>query len=186
MRPKRILLDVDGVLADFVSALLVVVADITGRRYTVEDITAYDFVAALKLSKDEASRVKRTLGNTPGFARKLKPYPGSIEGVAALQKVAEVYIVTSPWNSNPTWTHDREWWLKKYFNLPHSHVIHTSAKHVCAGSMLVDDKTGTLVKWAEYNPSGQAVQWQTGYNRQDGWQGISVDSWPQLVDLINK
>lgn len=182
MRP-RVLLDVDGVLAQFTRAFLGAVRAELGHDYDVDAVTTYSLIDCLGLSKAEFDRCAAHV-NEPGFARTLDVYPGAVEGVAALHRVADVYIVTSPWNSNPTWTYDREAWLAEHFGIPHSRVVHTSAKHLVRGDVLVDDKTSTLVEWQAEHPTGIAVQWVTPHNARDQWDGAATRDWPTLCQMI--
>lgn len=181
---KTVLLDVDGVLADFVSAYLDIVHEVTGRVHSPADVTSWDINAALGIEGVQASNVKRAIGSAPQLARRLAVFDNAQTGVAALEAIANVYIVTSPWNSNPTWTHDREHWLERYFGIRSSRVIHTSAKHLVRGDFLVDDKTATLVMWWAHNPVGVPVQWQTPHNRTELWSGESTNSWARLAEIV--
>ena len=182
---RRFLVDVDGVLADFVSAYLDIVRAVTGRSHSPEHVTEFDIGKSLALSRDESSLVKRTLGNSQGIARELGVYPGAREGLAALREVADVYIVTSPWNSNPTWTHDREAWLEKHFRIKHDRVIHTSAKYVCCGDVLVDDKVSAVEQWQAAHSNGIGVVWDTLHNQRDSFPGLRMrtSSWSLLLAL---
>lgn len=184
MRP-RVLLDCDGILSDFVGSYLKLLEHHTGLVATPEQVTAFDIAASLDLSPEQSSRMKRAIGDAHGFARNLAVYPGAREGVAKLHRIAEVYIVTSPWNSNPTWTHDREWWLATHFGIPHSRVVHTSAKHLVRGDVLVDDKTSTLVEWSAEHTYGKAIQWTTPHNRADEWDGWATSSWADLCRMVD-
>jgi hypothetical protein len=123
-----VLLDCDGVLADFIGEVIETIVAHGGPRHTRADITEFNFTAALKLDADLARLVKRTISTEPGWWYGLDPFPEAIEGVAKLREVAEVYVVTSPWNSHPNWLHEREAWLKKHFDIPHSHVIACSGE----------------------------------------------------------
>lgn len=193
---KRILLDVDGVLADFTSGVLNVINAHFDTAHKPEHVTRFDIAASLGLSPEQASWFKREIGSHAQFARKLEPYPGAVEGYARLAAVADVFIVTSPWNSNPTWTHDREWWLKKHFAIPHSRVVHTSAKFLCAGDHLVDDKTEACVAWTDAHDcvigeghasarrTGYALRWSTLHNRLDEYDGETVHSWDELIARV--
>jgi 5'(3')-deoxyribonucleotidase len=185
---KRILLDCDGVLADFIGEALETIVAHGGPRHTPEDVTEFDFVKSLGLDLDLARRVKRTISTEPGWWYGLDPFPEARAGVDALRKIADVYVVTSPWNSHPTWLHEREEWLKKHFEIPHSHVVACSAKHIVHGDMIVDDKTSALVTWMEYRTHAdhEAVQWITPHNRRDGWTGRSTQSWQQLATWIEE
>jgi 5'(3')-deoxyribonucleotidase len=178
-----VFLDVDGVLADFVGGYLKLLAEHTGLIVDREAIDQFDIGAALGLTGEQSSRMKRAIGSAPGFARELGIYPGAVEGVRLLEQVADVYIATSPWNSNPTWTHDREWWLKEHFGIPHAKVTHTSQKHLLRGDFLIDDKTETLMKFIAVNKSG-AIQWETPHNRRDGWLGPSTSNWYELAERV--
>lgn len=189
---KRVLLDVDGVLADFIGSVLATLKVITGEVRHPYEVDRFDFCEALSLPPVTARVVKDRISNERGWWSSLSVFPGAVEGVAALRSVADVYIVTSPWNSCHTWLHEREAWLKRWFDIPHSRVIATSAKHCVAGDVFVDDKTETLVKWDDEQgsmwqmPDGsqgrtRAVQWETPHNRRDEWHGDSTRSWSQLV-----
>lgn len=182
-----VLLDVDGVLADFIGAVLrSLSALVPGRRHVHEDITRFDFVSELKLTADEKKAVMSAIGGKEFWPR-IDPFPGAREGVARLREIADVYIVTSPWNSCETWLHARESWLRRHFDIPHSHVLAGSAKHICAGDYFVDDKTETLQRWrAARGRVGTAIQWETPHNRFDGWNGPSTRSWDQLCSWVGE
>lgn len=157
--------------------------DTFGSEFTARDVYEWDFCRALGLHPADAAEVKHKI-SLPGLAASLAVYPGAVDGVRALQRVSEIYIVTSPWNSNPTWVHERETWLKHHFDIKPSNIIHTSAKHVCIGDALVDDKTETCEVWRQAHPSSMAVQWGNPHNRRDAWDGLSISSWGDLVGLI--
>jgi 5'(3')-deoxyribonucleotidase len=179
-----VLLDCDGVLADFVSSYLEIVRSVTGKTFTPDDVTGFDIGVSLGLSRDEASRCKRALGESRGFCESLAVYPEAQDGVARLQELAEVYVVTSPWNSCPTWTHEREAWLHEHFGIPHRRVIHTSAKHLVRGDVFVDDKTEAVQHWSDMHPDDHAVVWETPHNRQEPWNGTSTREWRYLQRLV--
>ncbi len=181
---KRVLLDCDGVLSDFIGGALAIVNQMFGTRFIASDVTEFDFTAALGMSPANAAAVKRAIGSAPNFAANLHPLPGAVAGFARLEAIADVYIVTSPWNSNPTWCHDRESWLLKHFGVHHGRVIHASPKHLVCGDVLVDDKTSTLDAWRAAWPGRVAVQWSTPHNRRDLWDGPSTSSWDFLIDEI--
>ena len=179
---RRVLLDVDGVIADFVDGYLSLVTIATGKRFGHEDVTEFDIGKALGLS-DEEKRSVNALVMT-GFCSGLRPLGDAVRGVAKLREVADVYVVTSPWNSCPTWTFEREQWLKRYVCIPHSRVLHGSAKHLVRADFLVDDKTDTLRAWGEAHPEGTAVLWDSPWNTRDGWVGAHTSDWGELRDLV--
>jgi 5'(3')-deoxyribonucleotidase len=182
---KRVLLDCDGILANFVESYLDIVTHVTGRRYSLEDVTRFDICGSLGLSHTESVIIKKALSEQRGFCLALKVYPGAKDGVARLRELADVYIVTSPWNSSQTWMHEREQWLREHFGIPHSHIIHTSAKYVCRGDVFVDDKVDAVAKWQAEHPSALAVVWDTPHNQDDHAPGLfRTNDWTSLYHLV--
>ncbi len=189
---KTVLLDVDGVICNFIGGVLELVRKHGGGARTPEEITRFDFAKELNLTPEVKKAVYGEIANTPYFWSDLNAFPGALAGVARLREVADVYIVTSPWNTCKTWLYEREAWLKSHFDISHDRVLAGSAKHLVAGDVLVDDKTDTLERWdAERGPARYsggkmvdafAVQWKTPHNRLDGWEGHSTKSWEQLVE----
>lgn len=183
-RRPRALVDCDGILSDFIGGALATINELYTTSFTREQVTEFDFTKALGMSPAAAAACKRAIGRADGFARHLMVYPGAADGMRRLAELGEIYIVTSPWNSNPTWCHDREAWLDEHFGIPHARVIHTSAKHLIAGDVLVDDKTSTCAAWRAAWPGGIAVQWQTPHNRRDPWDGASTADWDELIRIV--
>lgn len=182
---RRVLLDCDGVLSDFVGGWLKLINAQHGTSFVLDDVTGWDVCESLGIpAGPQRSATKKLIADCPNFAQKHDVLPGALDGVGRLREIADVYIVTSPWNSHPTWTHDREAWLKKHFDFPHSRVVHTGAKHLVCGDMLVDDKTDTCDAWRAAWPNGVAVQWSTPHNRRDMWDGPSTSDWDFLIDLV--
>lgn len=186
MRNKRpiVLLDCDGVLSDFIGGVLEIVKNVTGLIFSREDVGQFDFCAALGIRGMDASLIRGAIGER-GFCESLKPYEGAQAGVRSLQEIAEVYVVTSPWNSSPTWTHERESWLWRHFKIPHSRVLHTSAKHLVAGDLFVDDKTSTVVAWRDAWPGRHAVRWNTPHNASEAWEGAEYADWSLLCLMVS-
>lgn len=181
---KRILLDCDGVLADFAGGFLKLVNAKFGTELVPADIWTYDIAEALGWAPERAEAAYRLITDCPDFAAKLDVFPGAVDAVARLQLIAEVYVVTSPWHTQPTWCHDRTNWLWRNFRIPAHHVIHAASKHLICGDMLVDDKTSHCDAWREAWPNGVAVQWSTPHNQRDLWDGPSTRDWDFLINLV--
>lgn len=178
-----VLLDCDGVPSDFIGGVLEIVDDITGLSFERDDVDQFDFFQALGVSIDDGRAIKRAIA-VPGFCESLQVYEGAKQGVKDLQEIADVYVVTAPWNSSPTWTYERESWLWRHFKIPHSHVIHTSAKHLVSGDAFVDDKTSAVEAWKIERPAGLAIRWETPHNIHEMWHGTGCRSWESLLDLV--
>lgn len=138
----RILVDVDGVLADFVNGALHHV----GGRLREHEITAYDMVSLMTKTEVEAFR---SIATTPGFCYGLKPYAGAREALDRLRKDHDVRIVTAPFKGSRTWHDERLSWLRDKMGVDEDHVIFASKKEkpFIGGHVLIEDHGPTLEEW---------------------------------------
>jgi 5'(3')-deoxyribonucleotidase len=179
MKP-RVLVDVDGVLADFLTPALKIIERLTGRAYRPEEILRWDLFETIG---KEWEQPFLALCNEPGFAASCPVLPGAQEGLRALQEVATVYIVTSPLNHNPTWTHERELWLHDHFGIHHKQIVHTSAKYLCLGDVIIDDRPKNITDWEAEHPDGLGLLWDAPWNRLDDVR-FRARSWEEVVTRI--
>ena len=167
-RRCRVLLDCDGILADFVSRWLSII-NACGVRVSEAEITSWDIFEAIKprFSSEEAFRNARRVctvaTGSEGFHNDLLPYADAVDGVARVSELADVHIVTSPWNG-PFWCHERDAWIEDHFGISRKRVTHTAAKYICVGDVLVDDKLENLTEWKEHHPNGAALLWHRPWN----------------------
>lgn len=159
---KRVLLDVDGVLADFLTKALEVINDAGSHNFSHEHVT--DFNICEVLGVPHMWENVRNACSQEGFVMNLNPMFGAHQGVESLRKHAELYCVTSPM-SVPNWAFERERWLEKHFNIKKSHVVHTEAKHVVLGDYIIDDKIQNVESWASHHPKGVGIIFDAPYNR---------------------
>ena len=160
----RILLDCDGVLADFLTPAMRHLNFFSGHHYEPEDLHDWDVFSVYPRTCEE--RFYAACG-VPGFCGGLDVIEGSRDFVEGLCYLGEVYVVTSPMPNHPTWAFEREQWLRDHFGLPANRVIHTSAKHVCLGDVLIDDRPENVRRWQEAHPTGVGLLWDAPYNRRD-------------------
>lgn len=136
----RVLLDVDGVLADLVGELC--------RRFPEmreEQVTEFEFA---KCALPVPVRSLYEAMEEPGFAASLAWYPGAKDAVhAILAKGHEVAFCTSPMKTSPTWMWERQEWLRAAF--PDLPVIFAQRKQWVAGDVLVDDREQHCDAFAE-------------------------------------
>lgn len=184
---KSVLLDVDGVVADFVDPVLDLINEVGGYDYSPSDITQWDIRAALELDNYEWAEVVNLI-QTDGFADRLKLYHGAKDGIAMLKADGhEIDFVTSDWRGSKSWVYDRNHWLVKHFGSVGKNVTHTSRKHKVSGDILVEDKWQNALAWSEANPEGRAVIWDRPWNREfhEGPHGIvRVSSWGEIRALL--
>lgn len=182
MKRPRILIDVDGPMADFVPPALEAIFQVTGRRFKASDhVNGWDLFAGLGLSDDETKEVFRVM-QVPGLCLGIPMVDGAREGIEELRKFAQVWAVTSPFGGDH-WMHERDAWLVRNLGFHKDDVLHVraAAKHGVYGNMLIEDKIDTLRSWHEAWPKEAPVLFELSYNRDAGWDGIAVDNWPILV-----
>lgn len=178
MNSKIILLDVDGVLADFTGAVLQWGNLITGLDRRPADVTRYGQLFELY---PEEARVKiEGIVSSEGFCSKLEVYKGAKEGVAKLRELGRVYAVTSPWHSK-TWCYEREWWLRAHFSMHNQDIIHAREKHLVRGDMLIEDHPFKLAMWQRVNQEGLALLVDAPYNQGADPALQRVHNWDEIV-----
>lgn len=161
---KRLLCDVDGVIADFSGFYLKLVERVCGCVYAREQVTQWSMKDSLGLPDWVEEDVNRLI-HEPGSGRTIEAFPGAVEAVRALSAAYDLYFVTSPFSSAPTWVHDREQWLDDRFGRELARkVVHTDRKYLVAGDAIVDDKPSHVEEWSAAHPTGVAVLWSTPAN----------------------
>jgi len=197
MKPV-ILLDVDGVLADFCAGYLGLIEEITGIRYGNAVITDWSItkspffaVAARESGIDVDAltakcwkRAKRI-----GFCSSL-PVIGGAETIAAvreLRKIGHVEVLTSPLAGAPTWMSERVEWLERHFDFAPDDVHFVSKKFRVAGDVLVDDKPSHIIEWMDANVGGTGLLWTQPYNAQPvpNLDIRRVDSWSSIIEIVH-
>jgi len=177
----RLLVDVDEVLCDFQGPVLKVMGHVTGKPYSPQDFTEWDI---FKLLTEEQRNQVFAFIEQPGFCASLKPTPGSVEAIAELRQIADVFPVTSPFHSTP-WVNERTQWLGDYFGWKKSEVVFTSAKFLVVGDAILDDKPLNVTEWERYHPDGVPMLWHIPNTRMlSEYDGYRVRSWREVIDTV--
>lgn len=182
----RVAVDVDGVVANFTELFLNAI-----RAATKRDIPKgwkppkWDIEEALGLTKSERDATSKLMC-LPGVAGTIVPYPGAVDGIKKLEKIADVFFVTSPLKDSPTWCYDRAGWLRKYFGKELAdRVDFTSHKYAFAADVIVDDKPTNCEEWSEAWPDGKALLWTANYSPEFLHDRLDhVQDWEQVARWI--
>ncbi len=176
---KRILLDIDGVIADFVTPVVRYINELTGYDYKNEDVTEWDIAKCLKLAPRQSSQLDEYI-RTENFCLMLSGYAGADEALGGLRELADVYAVTAPFKNSPFWMPERARWLADRAGFDLNKVVFASEKQVCAGDVLIDDKCSTLVTWMQHHPKKRTVLLNQTWNKGDA----APDSRADLKNLV--
>lgn len=176
---RRILIDVDGVLADLVGALCGELRK-HGHPRTEWDVTAYNFEDCLPL--DEVALMREAM-ERPGFCASLPWYSGASVFATMLHDHGDVIAVTKPYPKGPTWAYERQHWLSDHI----SKVIHTGHKAYVSGDVLIEDCVANIVDWLKGNPQGRAILIDRPWNRRDLLPGRTdrAATWLQVLDFVD-
>jgi 5'(3')-deoxyribonucleotidase len=180
----RILINIDGVCADFVSPVLKTTNLLLGTKYTAEDVLVWDMMEALGVPPKQSAEINNHIAS-PGFCYRMQPYPGVEKGLAKLRKLGEVIAVTSPFSSEH-WEYERRVWLQEKLGFSKKEIISTSYKTPISGDFLVEDKVDNLVDWQAEDWIGRTgILFKQPWNvNDDRWNGPAVNDWKHLVAYI--
>ena len=174
----RILVDVDGVLADFSQHVINKLR--LRKEMTVEDVTQWDIFSLLE-EKFSPYHKKMALEmmDDMSFWKTLPVMDGAKEGVQSLLYMGyEVVFVTSPWDTCIGWNVARYKWLQEHFNCqPHQLVI-THAKYLVHGLTLIDDREAHIEEWCSRHGAHSAMLFGAAYNQDAPF--LRWD-WPKIV-----
>lgn len=179
-RRPRVLLDVDGVVADFVQLMVNAV-----RNLKLRDIplnwrpTKWDVAKELGLTNKQEDEVYEVL-RLPGSANILHPFPGAVQGVKRIASLFDVAFVTAPVGGSQTWCYDRMEWLERHFGAElGSRWVFTDHKYLVYGDFLVDDKPENCLDFKEAWPGSVPIRWQSpGMSVHEGI--IHVSTWKEV------
>lgn len=148
--PKKVALDVDGVLADFTGPVHTYAQIMTGQHVRWEDLSSYDLSAHWPEIKD----FMRHHWRSRGFCALIPPIPRTRRAVSILYNVVgqeNVKFVTAPMPDTEFWIPERTAWLKYYYKADESKIVYTHDKNVDTEShLLIDDRPENVVAWAKH------------------------------------
>jgi len=137
----RILVDMDGVLADFEQGFV----DVFSVRYPEIPYLTKDQRTEFYLKELYPPEVQPLVTQTyseAGFFLNLPVIYGARQGLEALKNAgADVFICTSPLLKNPTCASDKFAWMEKHFGkVWRDRVIVTKDKTLVHSDILIDDR----------------------------------------------
>ena len=169
---KRLILDCDGVCADWMGK----VEDTVGDCW---DKSQHNVFATMPEGQRAALREAM---RDPVWWASIRPYKDAMVGVDRAKSAGwDILWATSPWESCFGWDSVRRAWLWRHFQATPSHIMCGVPKHWLSANVMVEDKPKNLADWKESNPDGVAVLIAQPYNATE--ERFMRVSWDQ-IDLI--
>lgn len=186
MKPE-ILLDIDGVAANFIEGCIPAAENIIGRRVFHDDIDQFMIERALGMSEEQTAELYKYV-MAEGWCRALPAYEGAKEAVAEMQKYATVIPVTAHFFASKHWVYERDAWIIDHLGIAQTDIIHTHRKFQIDGDVLIDDKVSHLTSWIARRPMKRGVLFKRRYNEKERWTSDFrievIDGWTALVEYL--
>ncbi|XP_026560399.1 5'(3')-deoxyribonucleotidase, mitochondrial [Pseudonaja textilis] len=167
-RPLRVLVDMDGVLADFEGGFL----EKYRARYPDLPYIALDerrgFWVSEQYGKLQPGLSEKAISiwESKNFFMELNPLPGAVEALKEMAELeaTEVFICTSPIKKYRYCPYEKFAWIEKHFGHEFlEHVILTRDKTIVSGHVLIDDRPDIL--GVERSPTWEHVLFTACHNK---------------------
>lgn len=166
-----LLVDADGVMADFMGHLFETVKAETGRSYCHADITDYWFDGMQDRS------LFLDIMNREGTYRHLGVISGAREAITRLRESYDVVVCSAPPKTSKTAEDEKREWLAEHFDTDFAEqAIITRDKHLVMGRLIIEDNP-----FIDRDANWQAIMFHQPWNRDVtdlprmyGWGDIGV------------
>lgn len=166
----RLLLDMDGVVADFMGEVYRQTEIETGRKYCHADTVDYWF----NDSPDRALFLD--IMNREGVYRHLDVITGAIQAVNRLREHYDVVVCSAPPKTSKTAEDEKRGWLAEHFDTDFAEqAIITRNKHLVMGRVIIEDNP-FIDRDANWQPIIFDQAWNqdvTDLPRMKGWHDLA-------------
>lgn len=202
-REMPVLIDVDGVIANFCGAVALYIEDKFNLKIDQSKIYGDVRNEAGGLWDDECEAFIRS----DGFALNLEEFPGAVDAVKEIMEKHEVVFVTSPYGESKTWCYDRYNWLNERFDITRDDIIFCRDKRFVQGVSLIDDRFENIQDWARFN-NRMGILFDRPWNKKEqdelseyrhkntfivpesdsedvGYGFFSISDWRHIIELLD-
>ena len=167
---KRILVDMDGVLADVYSRFFELHEQETGARLSVSDVSG--------MLEAEAFKNQTGWVTTPGFFRTVPVMEGSVEGLKRLNSIYKVVVVSMATEFPQSLTDKQLWMNDHYPFISWKQLVFCGDKSLIRADIMIDDHPKNLD-----NFMGETIMFTQPHNifvkdkrhkRVSSWQEIEI------------
>lgn len=192
MRKLTVLIDIDGTIADSVPYWLDIIAQKTGVRAQMSDITQWGMHHCPPLDKVDPNLIYGVL-NEPGFNSNAPVMPGAVENVRKLMDDGHEVLFPTARFGKVAMVETLDWFTAHFpfVNLKQQ-VCFFPNKHLIQGDIIVDDRAETLESYWSYWPYAQLIGIEQPYNTrlsaspQYRMVPYRPDVWGRIYGIINK
>jgi 5'(3')-deoxyribonucleotidase len=168
---KRILVDMDGVIADVYARFFQLHEEKYGHRLTVNDVTGIKEALAFP---DQLTWV-----NTPGFFRTVPVMTGSVEGLKKLNNRYDVVVVSMA-TEFPACLTDKRLWLSEHFPfITWQQMVFCGNKSLIKGDIMIDDHLKNLDRF-----EGETIMFDQPHNLLEPANHRRVGSWGEILEIL--
>ncbi|XP_026903588.1 5'(3')-deoxyribonucleotidase, mitochondrial isoform X1 [Acinonyx jubatus] len=196
-RSLRVLVDMDGVLADFEGGFLRKFrARFPDQPYiALEDRRGFWLSEQYGRLQPGLSEKAISIWESENFFLDLEPLPGAVEAVKQMANLenTDVFICTSPIKMYKYCPYEKYAWVEKHFGPDFlDQIVLATDKTVVSADLLIDDRPDITGKWpaagAEPTPSWEHILFTACHNRHLQLQPPSrrlhswADDWKAILD----
>lgn len=183
MTLPTVLVDMDGVLADFDAKFFALCRDAGWPMHCTLETQCHRFATDCMTDKEQARRA-REIVNAPGWFVDLPVIDGAIEGFHELAEHAEVWICTKPLAANLECVGEKLSWVARHLGAAWTdRVITAPDKSMIRGDLLLDD--AIKLDWL-HRASWAPVRYPTPWNGIGSrWENLPAWRWGDpILDLL--
>ena len=169
---KRLIVDMDGVLADVYSQFLNFEEREFGFRQPIENL----------MGKPEAAVFKneRQYVTSKGFFRTVPLMKGSVDAVQELNKKYDLFIVSAAMEFPNSLTEKHEWLAEHFPFISWKQIVFCGLKTIIRGDIMIDDYFKNLDHF-----TGETILFTQPHNfGMDNKSHKRVSSWEEILRLL--
>lgn len=190
MRALTVLCDLDGIVVDLLGPWLAAYNAEYGDSLTQAQVTDWDIHKCVK--PECGSSIYKWIDSGEVY-RDLKPLPGAIEGIKALEAMGHEVVIVSAGSKNLATAGHKLEWCEKHLGFSRKKVMIAHRKDLVRGDILIDDSPEKISEYAKAWPDTPIFSIRYPYNWQmaelpqvemfDGWDD-TASAWKQMVKCI--